>query len=777
MRCITKRMKTSFQPFSFLLFGSVFALLPAMAETSADSTQAPTAPTEAKSTWAFTAERDTFSPDAFFDARSLNEKVAGESGFVTLDKDGRFLRGDGKPLRFWGVVSDNQKAIGEGSDQEQRNLEHHARWLSKRGVNIVRTMIDITPRLRQGWGAPNSDDPSDVNRMELDGVWRYVAAMKKEGIYSLICPYWALTVKPPASWGVDIPEGKDAHNALFFDPKMRELFKNWLRIMLTEKNPYTGIPLKDDPALAILQVQNEDSLLFWTFGTMSDSQKRVLGTQFGDWLKKKYGSLGKAQKSWDDVTLPGDDSAKGVFAMYPTYDFTQTSNIVDGKARRKADQLEFLATTMREFYADITQYVRGLGAKCLINSTNWRPADTLRMGDAERWSYLANPILAVNRYTGSVHEGKDKGWAIRVGDFYNPSWSQLKDTAGFPLTLKPAQGSPILITESSWVLPTVHRSEGSFLVSAYGSLTGIGPYFFFINGNDEWAHPGSANGYDKNSQFKWSNAQPDEIGQFPAAAWLARLGYVQEAKPVVIEQRSLEDLWTQRLPLIAEEAGFDPNRDTGSISPRSNVKTFVDPLAYFVGPVRTIYGGDSSKNYVDPKLNTLIDRKSQTVRSATGELTLEYGKGIAILNAPKAQGVTGFLKEGGGKYSTSDLQITSSNDYATLLVVSLDEQPLKVSKKVLVQVGTTVRPTGWEEKPAKRKIGEENVSGVEIVSIGRAPWQVQDTAIEITIANSNLKRARLLDANMMPVKDVPTILADNKLRIVLPPDTMYVALD
>jgi hypothetical protein len=48
---------------------------------------------------------------------------------------------------------------------------------------------------------------------------------------------------------------------------------------------------------------------------------------------------------------------------------------------------------------------------------------------------------------------------------------------------------------------TAHAAscEGSFLVSAYGSLTGIGPYFFFINANDEWAQPSSANGYDKDT--------------------------------------------------------------------------------------------------------------------------------------------------------------------------------------------------------------------------------------------------------------------------------------
>jgi hypothetical protein len=66
-----------------------------------------------------------------------------------------------------------------------------------------------------------------------------------------------------------------------------------------------------------------------------------------------------------------------------------------------------------------------------------------------------------------------------------------------------------------------------------------------------------------------------------------------------------------------------------------------------VGPVRTVYGGDPTKNYVHPKLNTLIDRKKQTVRSVTGELMLDYGKGISLLNAPKRR--RDWLFESGGR--------------------------------------------------------------------------------------------------------------------------------
>ena len=57
-----------------------------------------------KGTWPFLPQRDTFSPAAKFDLRGLNEKVAGQSGFVRLSPDGEsFVLGDGSPVRFWAV--------------------------------------------------------------------------------------------------------------------------------------------------------------------------------------------------------------------------------------------------------------------------------------------------------------------------------------------------------------------------------------------------------------------------------------------------------------------------------------------------------------------------------------------------------------------------------------------------------------------------------------------------------------------------------------------------
>lgn len=51
--------------------------------------------------WTFQPERDPLSDEALFDLRYLNEKVAGEHGFIRRSADGMsFVRGDGQPLRF-----------------------------------------------------------------------------------------------------------------------------------------------------------------------------------------------------------------------------------------------------------------------------------------------------------------------------------------------------------------------------------------------------------------------------------------------------------------------------------------------------------------------------------------------------------------------------------------------------------------------------------------------------------------------------------------------------
>jgi hypothetical protein len=237
--------------------------------------------------WAFTPERDTFSSSSLLDLRGLNEKVAGESGFVRRSADGNsFVLGNGKPARFWSITTYQQR------EKDDKKLAHHARWLAKRGVNMVRSHGQIT-------GGEGSK-LTDINADDREQIWRLVAAMKKEGIYTTISPYWSHPVngKHLKSWGVPGDESQGASALLFFDKTLQTGYKSWVKQIFAERNPYTGIRLADDPAVALIQLQNEDSMLFWTMQGVKGVQLTAVEKLFAGFLTKKYGSLAKASAAW-----------------------------------------------------------------------------------------------------------------------------------------------------------------------------------------------------------------------------------------------------------------------------------------------------------------------------------------------------------------------------------------------------------------------------------------------------------------------------------------------
>ncbi len=710
---------------------------------------------DAAGRWAFNPPPDEFSSSALLDLRGLNHKFAGERGFLTRTKTGDdFVFSDGSPARFWAV----------GDDAFNKNLARHARFLAKRGINMVRFHMNITP---------TGKDISAIDEKSREELWQGVAAMKKEGIYVTYSPYWAGPARVNPAMGVLDTAGGGNWGLLFFDPRLQAAYKQWLKQAFTVPNPHTGIPLAQDPALAIIEIQNEDSLLFWTVQGIKGPAKQELRRQFGQFVVKKYGSMEKVRQAWGnaapspDQDVP-DNLAQGEPALYLIWELTQHRGDAH-QQQRCADQMQFLSDTMFQFNKMIADYLHhDLGCKQLVNAGNWRAADNVTMLDAERWSYTAGEVMAVNRYFTGAHEGKNNGWAIVNGDRFTDI-STLLHPREFPLALKQVAGYPMVVTESSWVPPLGYQSEGPFLVAAYQGLTGIDAYYWFATGEEGWRQPGSANGFMP-SEGKWVCATPMLMGQWPAAALMYRLGYVKQGAPAVYEQRTLDDLWRRNMPIIAEDPGYDPNRDKERLSKASNIKNGVNPLAYFVGPVQVKYGGDPAQSRVED-LVKYIEPAQKRVKSDTGELELDYGNGVCTLNAPKAQGVTGFLQKK-DKFELSDVTIHSGNSYATVLVVAMDEQPLSHSKKILVQVGTTERPAGWETKSAE----VEKQPGEEIVSYGHAPWMIVRADVAIAVKNSELRHATVLDANGMAVKELTLENSGKGKSLRFPEDALYVLL-
>lgn len=729
---------------------------------------------DAADAWAFPAEDDAFTSKAAFDLRALlNEKSAGEHGFVQLSADRMsFVRGDGKPLRFWSVVSDASKLSPE-------NMEHHAAWLAKRGVNMARIHAQICDT-KEGTAV------TAVDAKVLDGIFRWVAACKRHGIYLVISPYWAHS-KIPASWGIDGYAGEAPWGLLFFNPKLQEGYRAWVKALYTTPNPYADhVPLKDEPAVAIAQVKNEDSLLFWTFDSIKPAQRRLLGGQFFKWAIARYRSPDQTLAAWEKSAADGDDIAAGVLGFRSLWELTTRAPVPQGgMARRLADQFEFLTETQRKFYGDMeTYFKKDLGIRSLTNAMNWRSVDQVSTDDAERYSYTAMDVGAVNYYTGGAHIGDNNGYRIDPGHKFTNA-SVLRGDAPLPANLKQTLGHPMVITELAWVHPNLYQSEGPFLMAAYQSLTGVDAACWF-------AYPSTKSGQwvkDPRAMFwpvgtshavtKWYGETPMQAGQFPAFALAYRLGYIAHAKGnAVYEERPIADLWTRRLPLISEAGRFDPNRDSGTFAPDSPVRQEVSRDAFFVGPVVVKYGGEPKNNRV-VDLSRYMDVKSGDVRSLTGQLLINQKRGLATLDAPKAQGVCGFLKEAGGTFTLGATRWQSSNAYASLAAVSLDGRDLADSQRILIQAGTTARLTGFTTRDTviNDKEKDKELSGEEILNNGTPPWLVAKTHATLSLSNGNITRATILDPNLYPTGTVPVRREGNLLLIELPTDALYTLLE
>jgi hypothetical protein len=704
--------------------------------------------------WAFEPEDDEYSPKALLDLRSLNERLAGESGWVQRTPSGDFVLGNGKPVRFWAAGTDG------GPSPDPESIRRHARFLAKRGINMIRLHCELFPK-------EETSKVTDVDGKEIEKIQKIVAAMKAEGIYTTISPYWGVACGARPGWGIKGHPSGSLMGTLFWDETLQEGYKSWIRELFTRKNPY-GPPLAREPAIGLFQIQNEDSLLFWTIEGVKGEERRRLCQKFGAWAAKKYGSLEKTKAAWEGTGADGDDWKEGVLGLLHMWEFDP--NQTGGRLRRLGDTLQFFSETMFAFNKMIGEFIhKDLGCKVLINAGNWYTANNVIMLDAEHWSYTANDVIGMNFYVvGGAHinptDNSKTGWLVAQGDYYQDA-SMLHVPRRLPTNRKLVVGYPYIISENTWVPPMSHQAEAPFLVAAYSSLTGFDTLYWFALGSL---------GYDRTIN-KWQAASPTLMGGWPGTSLLFRRGYVKRGDAAVHEERSLDDLWSLKSAVIAEDESFDPNRHTGHLPKEVALKGGVNPLAFLVGPVEVKYGGDPAKTTaVD--FSKYIDEPKKTVRSITGELTFNYDVGWCSVDAPKAQGATGFLAQA-GPFKLRTVTIDSKNDYGAVLAVPLDDQDLGSSGSILVQVTTLARPYRWKETPTTFKDAEgKSYEGKRIDDTGVEPWNVVETKTTIIVKNPRLKKGIVLDPNGMPIGELPGEARGGEFTLKLPSNALYVVL-
>ncbi|HDQ26270.1 MAG TPA: hypothetical protein ENN43_05930 [bacterium] len=221
-------------------------------------------------------------------------------GIVSVTPGGHFSTASGR-IKFWGTNMTFGANFPSASNAEQVSNR-----LAKYGFNCIRfhhmDMFDI-------WTTLNPDrviSPAKLERLDY-----FIYQLKQKGIYSNL----NLLVSRPFNRGADLPADIEliddwkVRNALgFFDQQTRNLQKDFARDLLTHVNPYTGNAYINEPAIAFIEINNENGLTQAYMSSQLDPLPphyyNMLNTQWNDWLKNKYATHEALEAAWDVANEP-----------------------------------------------------------------------------------------------------------------------------------------------------------------------------------------------------------------------------------------------------------------------------------------------------------------------------------------------------------------------------------------------------------------------------------------------------------------------------------------
>jgi hypothetical protein len=259
-------------------------------------------------------------------AQCLLLAPAGKDGFIT-SRDGHFYAGDSnRRLRFWGV---NICFTGAFPTHEQADTV--ANRLAHFGVSAVRFHHMDRDPWPQGIFADRTLET--LSGEALDRLDYFIFALKSQGIYT------NLNLHVSRSWA-RAHKWENADKLPIFDkmvdlfhPELIEAQKKYARDLLTHQNPYTKTRYVDEPAVAMVEITNEDT--FFTYGgeprakNLPEPYKTQLAQLFNQWKSENH----------------------------------RTSST-------DADWYEFLMSVEEKFFTQMHQFLKqDLGVKCPIAGT------------------------------------------------------------------------------------------------------------------------------------------------------------------------------------------------------------------------------------------------------------------------------------------------------------------------------------------------------------------------------------------------------------------------
>jgi hypothetical protein len=228
---------------------------------------------------------------------------AGKEGHVRV-QDGQFVNDAGR-IRFWGT-----NLCFEACFPTHEQADRLAARLASIGINVVRMHHMDSYSI---WG--ESENRLTIDPKKLERLDYLIDQLKRRGIYTNLNLHVSRSFGPKEGFVAQQLRPNYDKGLDNFEPRMIELQRNYARDLLTHVNPYTGLAYTQDPAIAFVEINNENALFDqWSRGELDSLPEPYAATfrqQWNTWLVNKYSTTQRLRERWNNGVQPlGDELLK-----------------------------------------------------------------------------------------------------------------------------------------------------------------------------------------------------------------------------------------------------------------------------------------------------------------------------------------------------------------------------------------------------------------------------------------------------------------------------------
>ena len=637
---------------------------------------------------------------------------AGMHGRAQAKGEG-FAFADGTPARFFGV---NLVASCNFPTHEQ--ADSMAELLAQMGVNVVRHH-----HLEAGWSDRNIFSPGGTRALDPESMDRldYLdAQLIKRGIYS----YLDLLVSrmPMAEDGVLDPGalGPGWKVKAEFAPDLLKLQREFIAAFLGHKNPYTGRSRGQEPAVAALELINEDSLFYrddhGEFGVSGAQYPARLQERFNAWLRGHFKDRAALALSW----APEQVEQRGLDDDEDPWKGSGSARVVaswQGEAwkalspRRVRDERRFTYDLQAAYYADMAAQARKAGYRGLITGSNHWTGDPADLLANAQWDF-------VDRHAYYAHP--QGGWGYSTAIRWEPA--PMIKQAGLGIVAELAQrrvkGKPFFATEWQCAAPNDFRADAVLdmgVACAYQDWSAIQFAFRHSSQADLTGFKGPLD-----NNFDVAN-QPAQLGLWPAASLLALRG---DLKPASGERYA---------PLCASAA--------------------LEPGCQLLAPGRGVLLARCGVDFSGGSPAPAALAAGGWTGAEGAPLRHDPQRGLLLIDTPGTQAIVGFGQ--GAAEHPSRLQAKLDNAYAVLVAQALDTADLSTARRVLVTAVANAVNEGMALSP----------SGDQLAVVGGPAVLVEPVTGRVQLALPQAAAATVwaLDPSGRRRHPVTSRLADGRL--------------